>query len=95
MRSAGQSTALARRTCLSFGMVNFGESKKTGSGQKRTVVPVLRCPTVPTTLRFETFLPSAKAMWCSLPSRLTQTSRRFDRALTTETPTPWRPPEKR
>src|SRR5262245_66377859 len=74
MRSFGQSTALARRTCLSFGTLNFGESKNLGSGQKRTVVPVLRWPTVPTTLRPDRFCPLAKDMWCSLPSRLTHTS---------------------
>ena len=56
----GQSTALARRTCLSLGMLNLGESKNLGSAQKRTVVPVLRWPTVPTTLRPEVLLPSAK-----------------------------------
>ncbi len=63
MRSPGQSTALARRTCLSFGMLNLGESKNFGSGQKRTVVPVLRWPTVPTTLSSEVLAPSAKPMW--------------------------------
>jgi hypothetical protein len=29
----------------------------------------------------------------SLPSRRTQTCSFFESALTTETPTPWRPPE--
>ena len=44
-------------------MLNLGESKNFGSGQKRTVVPVLRNPTVSTTLSLEVFWPSAKAMW--------------------------------
>src|ERR1700732_3580744 len=95
MCSFGQSTALARRTCLSLGMLNLGESKYLGSGQKRRVVPVLRWPTVSTTLSREVFWPSAKAIWCTWPPRRTQTSSFEERALTTETPTPWRPPEKR
>ena len=37
--------------------------------------------------------PSAKAMKNRPPSRLISSSRRVDRAFTTETPTPWRPPE--
>ena len=76
-------------------MLNLGESKNFGSGQKRTVVPVLRWPTVSTTLSPEVLAPSAKPMWWTWPPRLTQTSSFEERALTTETPTPWRPPEKR
>ena len=39
--------------------------------------------------------PPAKDILYSLPSRRTQTSRFSDSALTTDTPTPCRPPEKR
>ena len=92
---AGQSTALARRTCLSFGTLNFGESKNLGSGQKRTVVPVLRWPTVPTTFSSEVFCAVGEGHVVLLAVAPTQTSSFDERALTTETPTPWRPPEKR
>ena len=40
-RRFGHSTALARSTCLSFGMANLSVSKYFGSGQNRMVVPVL------------------------------------------------------
>ena len=39
--------------------------------------------------------PPRKLMLYSRPSRLTQTSRFLERALTTDTPTPYSPPEKR
>ena len=93
MRSLGQSTALARMTCLSRGTLNFGESKNVSSGQKRTVVPVLRFPTCPTIFRSCFFLPSPKTIVYSLPSRRTHTCSFFESAFTTETPTPCRPPE--
>ncbi len=73
----------------------FDESKNFSSGQKRMVVPVFRLPTCPTTFSSLFFFPSAYHMKYSLPSRRTRTSSFFDRALTTETPTPCRPPEKR
>ena len=93
MRSPGESTALARMTCLRRGTAYFVESKNFSSGQKRMVVPVLRLPTVPTTFSSCFFLPSANHIEYSLPSRRTQTCSFFERALTTETPTPCRPPE--
>src|SRR5690242_5665828 len=43
-------TALARRTCLSFGIEKFADSKYLVFGQKRTEVPRLLLPTSPTTL---------------------------------------------
>src|SRR5579863_7318416 len=92
-RSPGQSTALALSTRLRSGTENRSESKNLGSGQKRTVVPVLRAPTVPTTSSLEWTLPSLKLMLYSLPPRLIQHSRCPESALTTETPTPCRPPE--
>jgi hypothetical protein len=78
---------------LSSGTEKRSESKNFGSGQKRTVVPVLRAPTLPTTSSFECMRPSRKLMLYSLPPRRTQHSRCFDSALTTDTPTPCRPPE--
>ena len=90
--SPGQSTALAFSTCFSFGSETSALSKKDGSGQKRMRVPVLLRPTSPTTSSFEWTFPFLNAMLYSLPPRLTQHSRCFDSALTTETPTPCRPP---
>ncbi|MNH17652.1 hypothetical protein D3C81_1287420 [compost metagenome] len=74
-------------------MENLGESKYFGSGLKYTLVPVLRLPTEPTTSSSLALKPSAKVIWYSLPSRLTRTRTWVDRALTTEMPTPCRPPE--
>ena len=93
MRSPGQSTALARSMCLRRGSENATESKNFGSGQKRTVVPLTPRLALPTTSSLETVRPSLKEMLYSLPSRRTQQSRFFDSALTTDTPTPCRPPE--
>src|SRR6187399_2482706 len=89
----GHNTALALSTWRNCGTENLSLSKNFGSGQKRTVVPVLRWPTVPTTSSFEETLPSLKLMLYSLPLRLIQHSSCFDSALTTDTPTPCRPPE--
>lgn len=74
-------------------MENLGESKYLGSGVKYTLVPVLRLPTVPTTSSSLALKPSAKVIWYSLPSRFTRTRTWVDRALTTEIPTPCKPPE--
>ena len=76
-------------------MANFVVSKNFSSGQKRMVVPVLRLPTVPATFNSCFFFPSAYHMKYSWPSRRTHTCSFFDSALTTLTPTPCRPPEKR
>ena len=75
MRSPGHSTAFALSVCLSCGTENLSESKNFGSGQKRTVVPVLRWPTLPISSSFEAILPSLKLMLYSLPPRLIQHSR--------------------
>src|SRR5690606_6999024 len=91
-RKPGHSTAFARSTCLSFGIEKLTDSKNCGSGQKRTVVPVLFLPTSPTTCSFEEAFPFLKRMLYSLPPRLTQHSRFFYSALTTDTPTPCKPP---
>ena len=71
----------------------FGESKYFGSGQKRTVVPVCFFGTVPiTSSRVVSVAVLERHAWI-WPSRRIVTSTRVDRALTTETPTPCRPPE--
>ena len=59
----------------------------------RSDVPVVRAPQVPTFFSFSATSPSSNTMRCTLPSRLTSTSSRFDSALVTDTPTPCRPPE--
>ncbi len=79
---------------------NSVSSKTEPSGQKVTVVPVLGSPVVrsfgagPVALIFCLTLPpfsnSASQCW---PSRSTSSTSRVERALTTEIPTPWRPPE--
>ncbi len=79
---------------------NSVSSKTEASGQKVTVVPVLGSPVLrslgagPVAVTFRLTLPpfsnSASQCW---PSRSTSSTRRVDRAFTTEIPTPWRPPE--
>ncbi len=88
IRSFGESTAFARITCLSRGTLNLIESKNCSSGQKRTVVPVLRLPTWPTIFSSCFFFPPANCIEYSFPSRRTHTCSFFESALTTETPTP-------
>ncbi len=67
--------------------------KISGSGQNRIVVPVF-CRARPF-LSFVVGLPRAYS-WCQAnPSRKTSAIIFSDRAFTTETPTPWRPPEMR
>src|SRR5690349_19680776 len=89
----GHNTALALRLCLSCGTENLSLSKNLGSGQNRTVVPVLRWPTLPTTSSLDEIFPSLNPMLYSLPLRLIQHSSCFDSAFTTDTPTPCRPPD--
>jgi hypothetical protein len=58
----GHSTALAFSRCVRRETEKRGLSKKLSSGQKWTLVPVLRLPQVPTTCRSCTFSPFSKAM---------------------------------
>jgi hypothetical protein len=51
---------------------NLSESKNFGSGQKRSVVPVLALPTVPTFLELRGPLAARKPMLYSLPPRRIQ-----------------------
>src|ERR1700728_1123171 len=89
----GHSTALARNVCFRLATAILSVSKYFASGEKRMVVPVRDFGTSPTTSSFDVGLPLAKLRLYSLPPRRTQHSRCFDSALTTDTPTPCRPPE--
>ena len=89
----GHKTAFALSACCNFDAEILGESKYCGSGQNRIVVPVLAFPTLPTSSKSPCFFPPEKLMFISDPFRLTQTSKFFDKAFTTETPTPCKPPE--
>ena len=79
---------------------NSVSSKMDASGQKVTVVPVLGSPVLrslgagPVSVTLRLSLPpfsNSASQW--LPSRSISSRSRLDRALTTETPTPCRPPE--
>jgi hypothetical protein len=61
------------------------------SGLKVMRVPVLR--DFPVILRGEDVSPRTKPIWYTDPSRRISAVNASDRAFTTETPTPWRPPE--
>ena len=73
---------------------NSRVSNTVPSGQKVTVVPVRPRGASPTTSSLVlTLPPSTNSMrWC-LPCWSTSTTRRLESAFTTDTPTPWRPPE--
>ncbi|CSB81101.1 Uncharacterised protein [Vibrio cholerae] len=58
----GQSTALARKLLIRRDTEKFGESKYLVSGQKWTLVPVLRRPQVPVTVSSVTLSPCSKAI---------------------------------
>ena len=62
-----------------------------GSGQNVIRVPVLR--DVPVGRIGASGTPRSYDCAQTFPSRRTSTSSRFESAFTTETPTPWRPPE--
>ena len=73
---------------------NSTSSKMLGSGQNVTVVPVRPRGALPVTVSLPWgFPPSANSMTWWSPSRSISRSSRVDRALTTELPTPCRPPE--
>ena len=61
------------------------------SGQKVTEVPVVF--DLPTSVIFLVVLPRANSISTILPSRLTCATSFFESALTTEMPTPCRPPD--
>ena len=73
---------------------NSISSKMAGSGQNVTVVPVRPRGAGPVTFNGPVRLPPSRnsiSWWW--PSRSTSSTSRVDRALTTELPTPCRPPE--
>ncbi len=73
---------------------NSSVSKTLPSGQKVTVVPVRPRGASPTTSSLLVGTPPlAKVIWWCLPSRSTSTMSLVDRAFTTDTPTPCRPPD--
>src|SRR5664280_2088851 len=73
---------------------NSISSKMAASGQNEMVVPVRPRGAGPVTASLPVGLPpfSNSMTWC-WSSRSISSNSRLDRALTTETPTPWRPPE--
>jgi hypothetical protein len=85
---------LARNSISRSRRATFGTSKYLGSGHARTEVPDSFGAALPIFLSFSITSPPAKAISYTAPSRFTRTSRRFDKALVTDTPTPCSPPEK-
>ena len=84
--------ASSRSRCSSVAKSNSVMVKVCGEGRKVTSVPRLP-PASPTTASGATASPSRNSMKCSLPSRQIVSLSQVDSALTTETPTPCRPPE--
>ncbi len=86
--------AITCRRSITVWARNSTSSKMVASGQKVTVVPVRPRGALPVTSSLPTGLPPSlnSRTWWS-PSLSISSSSRVDRALTTETPTPWRPPE--
>ena len=91
----GSKTAFDLNKRISSGIGMPGLSKYLPSGHARTRVPC-DLSSLPAVLvfNFSITLPSAKVRVEIWPSRHTVTSKRLDRALVTETPTPCKPPEK-
>ena len=83
--------ASCRSRSASVRSENSSTVKISGSGLKWTVVPVPAA--MPITASFWRVLPRTKDIWCRAPSRSTVTTSDSDSALTTDTPTPCRPPE--
>src|SRR5262245_18000719 len=91
MRTPRFRNASSRRRCASVSKLNSVVLKTSGSGVKRTDVPRRSVPS-PTASGFTTSPRTNPIRW-TCPSRQTSTSRCDDSALTTDTPTPCRPPE--
>ncbi len=81
----------SRRRCESCSKWNSVTEKISGSGQNVIFVPVFF--DVPVEAIGATGTPRAYACCQTLPSRRISASSRSERAFTTETPTPWSPPE--
>ena len=91
------STPLVRKACswrrsASIRLSNSTPSTKiSGSGQNVMIVPVLRVALPLVSLVVA--LPRTKVCVHEAPSRITWTTSFSERAFTTDTPTPWSPPE--
>ena len=84
--------ASSRSRCSSVAKSNSVMVKVFFDGRNVTSVPRLSCA-APTTASGATASPSRNSMKCSLPSRQMVSLSQADSALTTETPTPCRPPD--
>ncbi len=91
MRRPGLSRQVSRSRVAIVSASSSVVSNTCASGQNRTTVPLRLAR--PTTVRAWVRLPREKAMAWRLPSRTTSTSVLADSALTTDTPTPCRPPD--
>ena len=94
MVSPGHNTAFAFNKCLRCFICTSVDSKYVGLGLNFIEVPVFLNPTSPTSLRSLALSPLLKDISYSFESLLTVTSSLSDKAFTTETPTPCKPPEK-
>ncbi len=84
--------ASSRSRCSSVAKSNSVMVKVCFEGRNVTSVPRLS-PASPVTASGATASPSRNSMACSLPSRQIVSLSQVDSALTTETPTPCRPPD--
>ena len=83
--------AVSRSRCSSVAKSKSSVSKTSASGRKVIVVPVSSVAS-PWAIG-PVGAPRSKDCVQTNPSRRTSTSSRSDSALTTETPTPWSPPD--
>ena len=93
----GLRKASSRSRCSNVAKSNSVMVKVRVDGRNVISVPVRAPPSAtgasPTTFKGDSTSPSPKRTTCALPSRQMCSSSHSDRALTTETPTPCRPPE--
>ncbi len=83
--------AYSRKRLSSTSGSKRASGKILGSGLKETVVP--RPSSFPKDLSLPAGMPRLNFIPHSFPSRRTRTSSQAERAFTTESPTPWRPPD--
>ncbi len=91
MRSPFVRNAVSRIRWRSVSRDQAISSKISGSGANVILVPVWSVK--PAALMSASGTPRAKSWRYTFPSRSTVASSRSDSAFTTDTPTPWRPPE--
>ena len=68
-------------------------SKISASALNFITVPLSSTPAVPISWTSVTGIPLSKDCWYILPSLVTVAVKISDKAFTTETPTPWSPPD--